>query len=163
MNPGFEITFTDDRWIDEDITYREVRITLGDFSETMLADLTSWSPKEYREHWLFELNQLVTFRDKGCLITSVHDFKHAERVWIWPMWKKDDVIHFQNRLLFMLETCDDFDPYKVVDHVGEHQTESADPEKSAPSNWTIPATAVRDFLRNDQAFSRTNVSQPASS
>jgi hypothetical protein len=152
MNPGFEITFTDDRWIDEGISYHEVRITLGDFSETMHADLTTWSPKEYQEQWLFELNQIMAARDKGCLITSVHDLKHAARVWAWPMWKKDDVIHFQNRLLFMLETSDNFDPYKIVDHIGDHQTESDDPKTPVPSNWTIPATAVKDFLCNKAVF-----------
>ena len=103
MTPQFEIAFTEDHWMDERIAFRGLRLTLQNYAEEEGADLTFWSTKDYENQWLTRLNQLMASRDKGALIISIHDPANAFRVWTWTMWKKDDQVLFQNRLLFMLE------------------------------------------------------------
>ena len=103
MTPQFEIAFTEDHWTDERIAFRGLRLTLQNYAEEEGADLTFWSTKDYENQWLTWLNQLMASRDKGALIISIHDPANAFRVWTWTMWKKDDQVLFQNRLLFMLE------------------------------------------------------------
>jgi hypothetical protein len=140
----FEIKFEGDPWTDEDGLWRNLRITLQNFVETDCADFSSWSTRDYEAQWLTELNAISTSRDRGGLITSIHDPSDAYRVWIWPMWKEGENVYFQSRLLFMLEPEPRFDPSRVGDYVGDHQLISEDGEPL--SQWIVSLTSIRDFL-----------------
>jgi hypothetical protein len=148
MTPQFAIAFTDDCWIDEKIPFRGVRLTLQNYEEEEGADLTFWSTKEYENQWFGELNRIISFGNKGALIVSIHDPANAFRVWTWTMWKQDDHVLFQNRLLFMLEQPLIFDSSRISDHIGEYQSHNENGERI--SEWAVPVAAVRNFI-NERA------------
>ena len=144
MTPQFEIAFTEDHWMDERIAFRGLRLTLQNYAEEEGADLTFWSTKDYENQWLTWLNQLMASRDEGALIISIHDPANAFRVWTWTMWKKDDQVLFQNRLLFMLEGSRTSNPACVFEYVGEYQSHDEDGDRI--SEWTVPIAAIRNFV-----------------
>lgn len=144
MIPLFKIAFTDDCWSDEGIPFRGLQLTLEDYTEEEQADLAFWSTEDYEAHWLTELNRVTTSRHKGALITSIHDPANAFRVWVWTMWKEGNRVLFQNRLLFMLEECQAFNPDQVSDHIGEYASHTE--EGSRISEWIVPIAAIRNFL-----------------
>jgi hypothetical protein len=98
-NPKFEIAFTDECFTEEGTSFRYLRLTLGDFEEDMIADLTTWSPEDYEKQWFNELRQMVTSQTRGALIIRMHDPGVPFRIDIWPMWKEDNQIFFQNKAL----------------------------------------------------------------
>ena len=144
MTPQFEIAFTEDHWMDERIPFGGLRLTLQNCAEEEAADLTFWSTKDYENQWLTRLNQLMASRDKGALIISIHDPANAFRVWTWTMWKKDDQVLFQNRLLFMLEGSRTSNPACVSEYIGEYQSHDQDGDRI--SEWTLPIAAIRNFV-----------------
>jgi len=146
MSPHFDISFTGEVWTDEGVPYESVKLTLNDWYEFENADLTHWSPEDYQKQWLEQLNEISTTRNKGALIVSIHDPARGYRVWIWTMWKNDDRVRFQNRLLGMLEAVDDFDPNRVCDYIGDY--ESCTPEGEQISEWVVPILAIKTFLQN---------------
>jgi hypothetical protein len=141
---AFEIAFIDERFEEEGVAYQWLRLTADEFSETMVADLTTWSPHDYECHWMDQLNSLIHRSDRAALITSMHDPLRAFRVETWPMWRAGDDLFMQSRLLFMLEPAESFDPAKVHDYVGERQPYI---NEGDPSEWRIPLRAIEDFLR----------------
>lgn len=139
----FEIAFTDEWFTEEGVNFRYLRLTLGDFEEDMIADLTTWSPADYERQWLDELTQIVNSRTKGALIVRMHDPKQPFRINTWPMWKEGDHIFFQNKLLFMLKPAKHFDPFRVRDYMGNRQPHLKDGD---PSEWVVPVASVRAFI-----------------
>ena len=144
MTSQFEIVFTEDCWIDEGTPFRRLQLTLQDALEVEHADLTCWSAKDYEAQWLAELTRIVASQHKGALITSMHDPAHASNVWTWTMWKKDDQVLFQNRILFLLESNQTFDPVRISEYIGEYKSHGEDGHPI--SEWTVPITAIRDFI-----------------
>jgi hypothetical protein len=144
LTPRFEITFTEDCWVDEGTPFRGLRLTFQDESEGDCADLTSWSAKDYEAQWLAELIRIVTSQDKGALIISMHDPAHAFQIMTWTMWKKNGQILFQNRLLFMLEANQSFDPFRVSDYIEEYESHTEDGDRI--SEWSVPIAAIRNFI-----------------
>ena len=159
MNPHFEIVFEGEAWTDEDGPWRSLRLTLRDFVEEHHADLSNWSVQEYEAQWVRELNAIANSRDRGALITSIHDPSNAYRVWAWPMWRDGDNVHFQNRLLFMLEPKPGFDPFHVADYIGNHKLHSEDGELL--SQWTVPIAEIRSFIDRQQNQSGEICSTPS--
>jgi hypothetical protein len=144
MTQHFAIEFKGDPWIDEYGSWRAVRLTLHDSVEGDHADLSCWSADDYRTQWLKELNAITSFRDKGALITSLHDPSDGTRVWTWPMWKKGDDVLFHNQILGMLEGCPDFDPDRVCDYIGDYESHTEEGQRI--SEWTVPLAAIREFV-----------------
>jgi hypothetical protein len=144
MTPQVEIAFTEDHGMDEGIPFRGLRLTLQNYTEEEAADLTFWSTKDHENQWLTELNHLMASRDKGALIISIPDPANPFRVWTWTMWKKDDHVLFQNRLLFMLEGSRTFNPACVSEYIGEYQSHDEDGDRI--SEWTVPIAAIRNFI-----------------
>jgi hypothetical protein len=145
---NFEISFTDEGNCGGLLPPLQcLRLTLGAATEHMEADLSTWSRSDYHKHWLYELNGIVSTRDRGALITSMHDPKMARFVVTWPMWRKSGLIHFQNKLLFMETLHPRFDPVDVVDYIGEHSSRSREGERI--SEWIVSVDAISNFLQTD--------------
>jgi len=139
----FAIEFDGEPWIDEDGPWRKVKLTLDGSMEGECADLTHWSPEDYERQWLRELRAIVFERNRGALIVCIHDPSRGERVTSWTMWRKDQQIVFQNRLLFKLDICSSFRPERVVDHIGEYRAFNEDGRRL--SEWSVPISSVRSF------------------
>ncbi len=141
---NFAIEFEGEPWTDEDGRWQSVKFTLGDSVEGDAADLTHWEPLDYEAQWHKELTALLGPRGSGALITSIHDPRYGGRVWTWTMWRKDHEVCFQNRILFMLEDCPDFNPDNVAEHIGAHNSRTEDGQQV--SEWTVPVSAITKFL-----------------
>jgi len=148
VTANFDIAFEGEAWIDEDGHWRKVRLNLEGFLDADLADLSHWSEHAYQAQWLKELNEIIHSRDRGALITSIHDPSVGYRIWTWPMWKEGNEVHFQNRILFMLEPGPKFDSANLAEYVGDRQTLSEDGELI--SQWTVSLDAIRNFLDRQQ-------------
>lgn len=145
MSPHFDISFTDETWVDESIRYQSVKLTLNDWYEFENADLTHWSAEDYQKQWLEQLLGISTNRNKGALIVSIHDPTEGYG-WLWTMWKKNDEVRFQNRLLDVLRAVEDFDPNRVCEYIGDYDSHT--PEGHRISEWVVPLHAIKNFLAN---------------
>ncbi|MGI4829875.1 MAG: hypothetical protein ACRYFU_17020 [Janthinobacterium lividum] len=144
MTSEFGLSFTEQSFVDEGIRFRPLKLTLGNFVEGELADLTSWSETDYEEQWMNELRAIVNSRDRGALIVSVHDPAHAFHIRSWPMWRIGTLVYFQSRILFMLDGDGHFDPKRVHELVGSHMVQDEDGQQL--SEWSVSALAIWRFL-----------------
>lgn len=148
MTHDFDIRFLDERGTDEGVAYRYLRLQLGSFAEEMCADLVEWREADYEEQWLRELVAIASTREKAALITSITNPQQACQVWTWPMWKDGDEVRFHNRILFMEEVCEGFDPSRVSDFIGEYKSHDEDGNKI--SEWSVRVDAIRNFVESRQ-------------
>ena len=120
------------------------RITLGDFRERFIASLIYWSTADYERQWREAVQRIVDGCEKSALITNMYDPAAAKFIVWWPMWRKGELVHVHNALLFMEQLDEPFradDPYR---HVGEHGPISDDGE--AISDWVVTLDALARFL-----------------
>ena len=141
---AFAIEFVGDEFEEEGVRLHGLMLTVGDFFEEMFADVTNWSITDYRQHWLKELDALVHGRDCGALLTSLHDPKIGYRVQAWPMWREDNIVYFQSRVIGMLEVEPNFDTNRLSGVIGERQELSEDGRPI--SQWQISASEIKAFL-----------------
>ena len=144
---AFEIKFVGDEFEDKGVRLHCLLLSIGDFAEEMYADVTNWSTTDYERQWLAQLNALIQRQRRGALLTSLHDPKVGYRIEAWPMWRENDVVYFQNRIIGMLEIEPRFDPDRLSELIGERREE--DEEGRTISQWQIPISEIRDFLNRE--------------
>lgn len=138
----FPIDATEEIW--EGQRVRIGRLTLGDFTEEFTAYLDYWSPAEYEAQWQAAIRRIVSGARTDALITDMHDLSTTHHLVSWPMYREENKVFFQNRLLFL----DDFGrPSQLEDliaHLGERKTVSDDGAKL--SEWSVAVSDLEAFL-----------------
>jgi hypothetical protein len=147
----FDISFTKRVVQHGESAYGQIR--LGSFDEKFLSLLTFWSREDYVAHWHRSIKLIVEGQHKSCLITSIADPAVAKRLYWWPCYRLEDVVVFQNQILFFDPLPNRFDladPYKSI---SDRETVSED--GSAISEWSVPIAMLVEFLARDCPGPRT--------
>jgi hypothetical protein len=74
------------------------QITIGDFKESFIMPLDSWTSKEYKRQWQEGLERIKQ-EDTSCLITAVRTLEKRPRIELWILYKVGGMIFIQNHLL----------------------------------------------------------------
>ncbi len=124
------------------------RITIGNFEEIFESSVSFWSKADYYVSWMESLNRIIRGATISCLITSLHDPRHAEFLNWWPLYRDDQLVFIQNHLFFLNEARAEFDLSNPYAFVRNHQTVNEDGESI--SQWTISVEEIRVFLQENK-------------
>jgi hypothetical protein len=124
------------------------RITVDDFSETFQMSFDFWEEADYRRHWRRALQRL----DHGvevtaCLVSSITDPRSSNFIRCWPLYRRGDVVHVQEALIFLEELDSGFDPDEPWLSVTPRQVVTEDGDRI--SEWETDISAVRRFLTSE--------------
>jgi len=126
------------------------RITVGDFSERFLMSLSYWSPEHYQQQWHAALVRLATTPDaNSCLISSATRPADSNFILCWPLYRDRDVVHVQNRILFLDELDGPLDleqQWTVLD-----VRESVTDDGVAISEWSTGIEEIKSYLRQQNS------------
>ena len=125
-----------------DSTDAHARIVIGDFSERFSADLSYWSPRQYRQQWKRALDRALGGKPSA-LITSVSNPATMNYLFWWPLYPNAGTIHVQNHVLFISEHPE-FDLSRWTEFVPLRITKNEDGD--TVSEWTTSEESVSDFL-----------------
>src|SRR5262245_60787093 len=114
----FSITFTGE-FSDRDPQVAIGELILGDDHQHFSSVLGFWGPGDYERSWASGLMRLVEGAPISCLATSVTDPSTANFVEVWPLYREGDDVYAQNRLLFMDQLPNGFDPAAPWESVTE--------------------------------------------
>ncbi|GAB2559931.1 hypothetical protein [Nocardia heshunensis] len=119
-------------------------IRLGEFAEYFRAPIGYWGLDEYRASWVAGLERTVDGESVSCLAVAMGDPKTTNFVEVWPLYRDGDVVHVQNRLIFLDQLDHDLDPARPWGSLGERATVGED--GTAISEWTVSMADIEGFL-----------------
>ncbi|MDX3662796.1 hypothetical protein PV646_36315 [Streptomyces sp. ID05-26A] len=123
------------------------RITIAEFSETFPMSFEHWSPDDYRSSWRESFAVLEGGQSGiSCLITSMSEPVSTGFVTTWPMYREGDVVHLQNRMLFLGDLDTPFDEHAPWLSMLPHRT--FDESGYEISQWDVPVREVRQFFES---------------
>ena len=118
-------------------------ITLGDFEERFLAYTDCWSVSDYEAAWLEAVDLIIAGSPKSALVTDAHRRGTRGATIVWPMWRKDDTVFVQNRLLLPERIPNPLTLRNIISGLGERQT--LNDEGEPLSEWHISVSELRTF------------------
>ena len=94
------------------------------------------------------MERVVAGHDGALLVSSLTDPSNSNFIFMWPMWRKGDIVWVQNHVLFLDEIVGGFEPEQPHLHLPARETVSADGERV--SEWTTSVRALAAFLRGER-------------
>ncbi|CAG0936910.1 Immunity protein CdiI [Thermoflexales bacterium] len=125
----FDITFTGATIDDEDESLHLGLITLGEATEGFAASLSFLTKEDYHRQWLEAARRLLERDSSSAFITCMYNPETANFINWWPVWRADEVVVFQEHLLF----------------IGAEEGDENYSEWAARFSLANPYAAVRDW------------------
>jgi len=115
-------------------------ITIGDYKETFIMPLNSWTLEEYKQQWREGLERIKT-HDTSCLVNLIQNMDANPLIEMWVLYKVKDIIYIQQYLLnreivkesnspslsnFNSKTCYQFIDPRIVNESGHGITEDGE-------------------------------------
>jgi hypothetical protein len=121
------------------------RIVIGDFTETFNVPLGFWDESDYLRSWrrAFEMLE-ANLHSTSCLMTSMTDPDNSNFLVCWPMYREAEDVYIQNRIIFLDEIEEAFDPIVPWDFVGPRL--GIDEDGNKISEWTTSMDSLREFF-----------------
>ena len=103
------------------------------------ADLGIWDRSLYEHHWLAAARRIVEDgRSSTAFFTTTFQS-------FWPMWRRGDHLHVQERLLIRATLIVPFDPADLYSQIGLYRRYS---EPGVPlSEWRMKVGDLNAFIR----------------
>lgn len=136
------------------LTERCGEIRLGELRETFLAELSFWDEAAYRRQWAGAIAQVLA-GNRSALITSLADPTNANFVRCWPMFPDGKSVIFQERILFMKDLSEPFDPHDIGRFIEPRTSDASGGEHV--SEWRVSLDAVRAFATQRRADTESSV------
>jgi len=121
-------------------------IAIGEFRETFIASLSTWSPTLYERQWQEAAQRLVNGESKSAFITFFVSPGAGNSFMWWPCYLSGEVIHVQNQLRFYDRLPRSFTIDALYDFVEDRKLVSDDGVTKL-SEWQMPIEWMREFLR----------------
>lgn len=119
-------------------------ISIGDFTEEFTSFLDFWTPADYETQWRAEIGRMVSGARVDALITDMHNLGTAHHLVSWPLYREDDLVFVQNRLLFLSDLGRPLHLDQLIGKLGDRSTISED--GATISEWSVGIQDLRDFL-----------------
>jgi CdiI N-terminal domain len=123
-------------------------LVLDGHIENFSSCTNSWNMPDYKRQWQHGIKRIIDGENKSCLIVSLHEPGFSDFLILWPMYRINDQIVFQEQWLPSEKVAPLFDPARPYEYIGDWITMSDDGEKL--SEWWIKLSDVVGF------FQRTN-------
>ena len=131
-------------------------ITMGDYKETFVMPLNSWTIEDYKQQWKEGLERIKT-HDRSCLVNLIQNMDANPMVEMWVLFKVDDIVYIGQRLLnrqlagefnypikftnFNKENCYQFIHDRIVNENGHGIAEDGD----EISEWKVSLSAFDHY------------------
>jgi hypothetical protein len=119
-------------------------IQIGEFRERFITALAFWSACDYQIQWNQALKRILGHSTQSCLITSLTDPETTNFITWWPIYRVDDILYFQNQVLFLADLADPFNPDDPYKHIPSRKTRTE--EGNRISEWSLSVDEVKCFL-----------------
>jgi hypothetical protein len=121
-------------------------LSIGAFEEGFYASLFHWSREQYEKQWSGAIRDILNGANKSALIVSFLTPDVASNLEWWPMYRADNVVYFQNHLLFFDQLERPFSAECPVASLRDRNTiaETGDPI----SEWSLKLIDLETFLRS---------------
>lgn len=120
-------------------------IVIDDFIEKFESELTFWKTEDYIRQWVEGIERIIHMTNNSCLITSISNPDHANFILWWVMYKQDNMILFQNQILFFELLDQKFSLDNPYIHVPKRMTVNEDGKEI--SEWSVPLQEIKNFLK----------------
>lgn len=120
------------------------KISIDEFREEFQAELAYWSVSDYQQSWLGAIRRLLDGAEASCLVTSITDPETANFIVTWPLYRENETVFIQNKLLFLDELDEKFSPGEPWQSVSPRQTLNEDGMKI--SEWTVRLSDMRAYV-----------------
>jgi hypothetical protein len=147
---NFGIAFTG--FDEEDPLVAIGELKLGDDREYFQSVLGFWGVDDYLQSWTEALQRLLAGASTSCLATSIVDPSNANFVEVWPLYREQDEVYVQNKLLFLDQLPHEFDPAAPWDSVDPRSLVNEDGRRI--SEWRVSLDDIREFLELKPPASR---------
>jgi CdiI N-terminal domain len=119
-------------------------IKIGEFSEVFFSSSQYWNFEQYRNHWRRELSKIFQGKDKICLITSFSPAKVSRFLFIWKIYRLNEVLYFQNQIMFTENL--EIDDSNCSDSISDLQLVNS--EGIEISTWVLSVDEMKNFVNN---------------
>jgi hypothetical protein len=119
-------------------------ISVGEFSERFASPVGFWRAEDYRDQWQWVLGTLEDDHPK-CLVTAMRDPRLATLIEVWPVYRVEEIVFFQHRIIFCNDIGKSADLGTIYDAIGARETRSDD--GTPISEWSVPMGSIQHFLR----------------
>lgn len=133
---GFSIIFTG-ATVEGDPAVAVGEIHLGEYREHFHAIVRFWSTQDYEASWTAALRRLLAGGAVSCLVASLTDPQVTTFVTTWPLYRDDEEVFVQNRLLFLdeLPAPSHWTPRGSQSTRAQRSTRRAAPSLNGKSHW----------------------------
>jgi hypothetical protein len=141
----FDICLTDEAVPESEghAVYGKIRIE--EYTETFIASLVCWSPRQYERHWREACRRLVDTRQASALVSSYVESSMSEFLVWWLLYPDGQVVHVRNELLIYSQLSEAFsidDPWSSI-----RERRFLTGGGSKISEWDTRVESIREFLR----------------
>jgi hypothetical protein len=143
---GFSIGFTG--FDEEDPLVAIGALELGRHHEYFGSVLVFWGTEDYRASWDAGLRRLLGGASISCLATSVTEPSSTNFVEVWPLYREESNVYVQNRLLFLDQLEQKFDPSAPWESVDPRSV--VDEDGMRISEWLVGIDDIGEFLERGQ-------------
>lgn len=119
-------------------------IEIDGYTESFFASTEYWSRNEYISSWKKSLKRGLREGDHAVLVTSMRDPEASNFIFYWVIFIEGEQAYIQNRILFLEEMSEPFDPEKISSYVSRRTEFNEDGLEI--SQWKTDMTSIVDFL-----------------
>lgn len=119
------------------------KIIIDSFSESFICPLNYWSEKDYYEHWYTGIRKIIK-ENKSALITEMHNPLTSNFIIWWVLYKLEDIVYIQNKILFIKELNQTFDIKNFSDYIEDRKIYTEEGDKI--SEWKININEFINFF-----------------
>jgi len=141
---SFSITLGKEVLTEFDEPVLQGQIEIDGHTENFFAPTEYWSRNEYLSSWKKSLTQGLREGDHAVLVTSMRDPEVSNFIFYWIIFIEGGQAYVQNRILFLEEISEPFDPGKINSYVSRRAEFNEDGLEI--SQWKVDVSSIRDFL-----------------
>lgn len=141
---SFSITLGEEVLTEFDGSVLQGEIEIDGYTENFFAPTEYWSRSEYISSWKKSLKRGLREGDHAVLVTSMRDPEVSNFIFYWIIFIEGEQAYIQNRILFLEEISEPFDPEKINSYVSRRTEFNEDGLEI--SQWKVDMTSIVDFL-----------------
>lgn len=124
------------------------QIQIGEFRETFISSVVSWTTEDYERQWRTGVRQIVEGAHLSALITSYVDPpSEAGLIW-WPLYRLGQTVFVRNQFLPADDVVAAFSPMEPWTCVRPRMKVNADGDEI--SEWETDVDSLSRWLREKQ-------------
>lgn len=145
---AFKIHFVEDNSIEGFVrdSSRVGEIVIDDFHELFITPTDYWNEAQYINHWKQAVKDvLASDLSTSALMVSMHNPESAEFITCWPLYRENDTVYIQNRLIFTEDIKETFNAENIQNYIGKREKFNEDGDEI--SEWSTQVVELEEWIK----------------